>query len=110
MTTPMFEMAAPSTHGALRQMLDERIGQLTEQGVDLPGDLVLVVQSLADRIDWANQMRVTRGYVMLTQEFRAARRDLFENVADSADDGLEAALAEFRAATADDAARPGPPY
>lgn len=111
MTEALFDVVlTPGRHGPLRQMLDERIGQLTDQGIDLPGDLVLVVQSLADRIDTANAVRAYRGFVILTAEYRAARRDLFDGVNDTADDGLETALAAFRAATADDAARPEPPY
>lgn len=109
MTEALFGLdAIPAPkHGALRQMLDERVSQLTEQGVDLPGDLVLVVQSLADRIDLANYIRQYRGFVMLTAEYRAARRDLFDGITTEADDGLEAALADFRAAQAGDAPHAG---
>ena len=64
-----------------------------------------VAQSLADRIDAANAVHAYRGFVLLTAEYRAARRDLFEGVAnDDAGDDLAAALAEFRAAETDHAA------
>lgn len=97
MTDPLFA-ALPGPTGPLRGLLDDRCSELTAQGVKLPADLVLVVASLADRIDAANGAKAYRGFVMLTAEYRAARRDLLEGVDDSGPDPLEAALAEFRAA------------
>lgn len=94
MTDPLFA-ALPGPVGPLRRLLDAAVAEVTDP---LPADLVLVVQSLADRVDSANATRQFRGFVMLTAEYRAARRDLFESVDTSADDGLEAALAEFSAA------------
>ena len=101
MTAPLFA-ALPGPRGPLRKLLDAKLATLTEQGHEFPADLVLVVASLADRIDDANGARAYRGFVMLTAEYRAARRDLFEGVlVDDGPDPLEIALAEFRAAEAD---------
>lgn len=99
MTDPLFE-AFPGPIGPLRQLLDTRIGELVDQGHELAADLALVVRSLANRIDEANGARAYRGFVMLTAEYRAARRDLFEGLDDGGADPLEVALAEFRAAEA----------
>lgn len=99
MTDALFA-ALPGPAGPLRELLDAKVAELAGQRVDLPADLVLVVQSLADRIDSANAARQYRGFVMLTAEYRAARRDLFEVVAGVGDDGFDQALAEFRAAEA----------
>jgi hypothetical protein len=41
---------------------------------------------------------------MLTAEYRAARRDLFDGRDDTGPDPIDVALAAFRAAEADDAA------
>lgn len=91
----------PGPAGPLRTALDLRLSELADQDVDMPADLVIVARSLADRIDQANASRQYRGFVMLTSEYRAARRDLFDGVAqDTGDDGLAAALAEFRSAAA----------
>lgn len=109
MTDPLFA-ALPGPAGPLRKLVDERIAQLAEQQVDLPADLALVVRSLADRIDEANGARAYRGFVMLTAEFRSARRDLFDSVTTAGDDGFEAALAEFRAAEAGHAEGPAPAH
>jgi len=98
-TDPLFA-ALPGPAGALRKVLDERIAELAGQGVELPADLALVSRSLADRIDSANAARAYRGFVMLTAEYRAARRDLFDGVAGAEDDGFEEALAAFRATEA----------
>ena len=105
MTDPLFA-ALPGPAGPLRRALDERITALEDQ--ELPADLVLVVRSLADRIDQANAGRMYRGFVMLTAEYRAARRDLFDGFANDAADPFDAALAEFRAAEERHAAGPLP--
>ena len=106
MTDPLFAFL-PGPVGPLRRLLDARVAEL--DGSDLPADLVLVAQSLADRVDAANAVNAYRGFVLLTAEYRAARRDLFEGVAtDGADDDLAAALAEFRAAESDHPAGPVP--
>lgn len=97
MTDPLFA-ALPGPVGPLRALLDARCRELTDQGVELPADLVMLVASLADRIDEANGARAYRGFVMLSAEYRAARRDLLEGIDDSGPDPLEAALADFRAA------------
>lgn len=99
MTDALFA-ALPGPVGPLRRLLDDRVAALADQGHELEADLLLVVRSLADRIDDANATRAFRGFVMLTAEYRAARRDLFDGVDDSGPDPLEAALAEFRAAEA----------
>lgn len=88
--------------GKLRTLIEARCASLRASGHDLDDDLVLVVASLADRIDAANAGGDRRGFVMLTAEYRAARRDLFEGLDDAGDDGFAAAVASFRAATADD--------
>lgn len=91
--------ALPGPVGPLRAKLDARVSELADGGQLLDPDLVLVVQSLADRIDDANAARAFRGFVMLTAEYRSARRDLFEGVTDDhGPDALDVALAEFRAA------------
>ena len=101
MTDPLFA-ALPGPAGPLRRLLDERIGELTAAGHVLEQDLALVVRSLADRIDDANAGRAYRGFVMLTAEYRAARRDLFADLDDGGADPLEAALGAFLAAEAGD--------
>jgi hypothetical protein len=100
-TDPLFA-ALPGPVGPLRALVDARVAELA--GADLPADLVLVVQSLADRVDAANATRQFRGFVMLTAEYRAARRDLFDGRDDTGPDPIDVALAAFRAAEADDAA------
>ena len=97
MTDPLFA-ALPGPRGPLRLLLDARLDELRGQGHELAPDLVLVVASLADRIDDANGARAYRGFVMLTAEYRAARRDLLEGLDDGGADPLEAALAAFSAA------------
>jgi hypothetical protein len=104
-TDPLFA-ALPGPAGPLRALLDARVAEV---GGDLPADLVLVVRSLADRIDSANAARQYRGFVMLTAEYRAARRDLFDGVG-VGDDGFDQALAAFRAAEAGHPADPVPPH
>jgi hypothetical protein len=99
MTDPLFA-ALPGPVGPLRVLLDARIDELTGQGHPLEPDLALVVRSLADRIDTANATRRDRGFVILTAEYRAARRDLFADLDDGGADPFEAALVEFRAAAA----------
>jgi len=107
-TDPLFALL-PGPVGQLRATLDALIAERTAAGAELAPDLVLVTESLADRIDAANAVHAYRGLVLLTAEYRAARRDLFESVGD-ADDGLDAALAEFRAAETNHAAGPVPTY
>jgi hypothetical protein len=108
-TEPLWtEPARP--HGLVRKALDARIASLRAAGSDLPDDLAVVAQSLADRIDAANAGGDRRGYVMLSAEYRAARRDLLEGVmsVDNGPDPLAAALADFRAATAGHDSEPIP--
>ena len=90
MTDPLFA-ALPGPRGPLRALLDARVAELEAAANVLPADLVLVVQSLADRIDAANATRAYRGFVMLTAEYRAARRDLLDGADDGGADPLEAA-------------------
>lgn len=78
-TDPLFTVL-PGPHGALRRLLAEQTA-----GRDLPGDLLHVVESLADRIDAANAAGAYRGFVMLTAEYRAARADLLGDQAPAAD-------------------------
>jgi hypothetical protein len=99
MTDPLFA-ALPGPIGALRRLLDARVAELQAAGNTLEPDLVLLVRSLADRIDTANATNAYRGFVMLTAEYRAARRDLFDGADDGAADPLQVALADFRAAAA----------
>lgn len=115
MSDPLFDLVAlPAPHaGPLRKALDLRVADCAEAEVDLPADLLVVARALADRIDSAIASRQYRGFVMLTAEYRSARRDLFENVAGTGDDdGFAAALAEFeaseRAGTPDHSTGPGP--
>jgi hypothetical protein len=102
-TDPLFAVL-PGPAGPLRTLFDD---QVAAAGVELPADLVLVVAHLADRIDWAVGGRQYRGFVMLTAEYRAARRDLFGDVAaGDDDDGFAEALAALSAAEAGH--HPGP--
>lgn len=96
--------------GLVRRALDARLDMLRAAGADLPEDLAVVAQALADRVDGANAGGDRRGYVMLSAEYRAARRDLLEGIAQDAGatDPLTAALADFRAATAGNAQGPVP--
>jgi hypothetical protein len=89
-TDPLFA-ALPGPAGALRQLLDARIGEQS----DADPVLALVVRSLADRIDWAIGGRQFRGFVMLTAEFRAAYRELLPAAA--VDDTFETLLREIAA-------------
>ena len=107
MTDPLFA-ALPGPVGKVRAATDAHVAELA--GAGLPRELVLVVQALADRIDWANATRQYRGFVMLTAEFRAACRDLFDGRDDTGPDPIDVALAAFRAAEADDAAGPVPAH
>ncbi len=100
MTNPLFDLvAAPAPHaGPLRVALDGKIAEAAEGEVPVDADLMVVARALADRIDSAIAARQYRGFVMLTAEYRSARRDLFEHVAgDTGDDGFAAALAAFEA-------------
>lgn len=107
MTAPLFA-ALPGPVGPLRAKLDARVAELAADGQDLDPDLVLVVQSLADRIDDANGARAFRGFVMLTAEYRAARRDLFEGVTvDPGPDALDVLFEQFNAAADADPAQVG---
>ena len=108
MTDPLFAFL-PGPTGPLRATLDQVIIDQSAAGADLAPDLVLIVRALADRMGAANAVRAYRGLVLLTAEYRAARRDLFECVSD-ADDGLDAARAESRAAETNHTARSEPPY
>lgn len=106
---PLFDMPdRPRPAGLVRAALDARLDLLRGQGADVPEDLAVVAQALADRVDSANSGGDRRGYVMLSAEYRAARRDLLEGIATDAgtSDPLAAALADFRAATAGNT--PGP--
>lgn len=97
MTDPLFAVL-PGPAGPLRTLFD---AEVAKAGPDLPADLVLVVAHLADRIDWAVGGRQYRGFVMLTAEYRAARRDLFGDLgAGVDDDGFAEALAALSAAEA----------
>lgn len=97
--------------GPVRLALDARLAKLDAAGADVPGDLAVLAQSLADRVDAANAGGDRRGYVMLSAEYRAARHDLLEGLADdSAADPLEAALADFRAAQVGNAPGPVPAH
>ena len=87
-TDALFDVL-PGPHGRLRRLLAEQTA-----GRDLPGDLLHVVESLADRIDAANAAGAYRGFVMLTAEYRAARADLLGDLA-PADDPLTDLLAEL---------------
>lgn len=96
MTNPLFPVPARPA-GPLRELLAGRLDALRADGHDLPDDLALVTLSLADRIDAANAGGDRRGFVMLTAEYRAARRDLLEGLDDAGTDPLDAAIAAFRA-------------
>jgi hypothetical protein len=87
-TDPLFTVL-PGPHGRLRRLLAEQTG-----GRDLPGDLLHLVESLADRIDAANAAGAYRGFVMLTAEYRAARAELFGDAA-PADDSFDNLIAEL---------------
>jgi hypothetical protein len=89
-TDPLFALL-PGSHGPLRRLLAEQTG-----GRDLPGDLLHVVESLADRIDAANAAGAYRGFVMLTAEYRAARAELLGDQA-PADDPLSDLVAQLMA-------------
>jgi hypothetical protein len=98
-TDPLFA-ALPGPAGPLRRLLDARLADEP----DADPVLALVVQSLADRIDWAIGGRQYRGFVMITAEFRAAYRDLLPSA--PADDTFETLLREI---AADDHGRPAVP-
>ena len=63
-TDPLFA-ALPGPRGPLRTLLDARVDELRAAGQRLDPDLVLVVASLADRIDQANGAGAYRGFVMM---------------------------------------------
>jgi hypothetical protein len=106
-TDPLFA-AFPGPTGPLRTLLDARIAELGDAGTVLAADLALVVRSLADRIDTANATRQYRGFVMLTAEYRAARRDLLDGADDGGADPFEASMAAFLAAETGHPSRPLP--
>jgi len=93
-TDPLFTVL-PGPHGPLHRLLAEQTA-----GPDLPGDLLHVVESLADRIDAANAAGAYRGFVMLTAEYRAARAELLGDLA-PADDPLTDLVAQLMANDAD---------
>jgi hypothetical protein len=107
MSEPLFVVttAVAGRHGPIRAALDGRLAQL--EGRDWEPDMVLLVQSLADRIDQANAMRDRRGYVTLSAEYRAARIDLFGADDGGGTDPLAEALAAFSAAETGHPAHPG---
>jgi hypothetical protein len=107
-TAPLFDVPAPPP-GRVRVALDKRLEQLRRDGHEVPEDLAVVAQALATRLDTANAGGARNGYVMLSAEYRAARRDLLEGIAadDGGTDSLEAAIADFRAAQAGHAPQPG---
>jgi hypothetical protein len=78
------------------------------EGRDWEPDLVLVVQSLADRLDQCNAARDRRGYVPLCTEYRMARIDLFGSDDGGGIDPLQAALEAFSAAETGQPQGPGP--
>lgn len=102
-TQPLWEMPDRPA-GRMRRALDAMVELLRSGGADVPEDLYIVSQTLADRIDAANAGGDRRGYVMLSAEYRAARADLLEGVVTSATGGdpLEQAWAEFNASTSGD--------
>lgn len=110
MTGPaLFDVVPSAAVGPMRRLLAARIGELTGAGHAIAADLAELALSLADRIDRANAGGDRRGFVMLSAEYRSARRDLFEGLDDAnGDDGFEAALSAFRAATPDHAGDAGP--
>jgi hypothetical protein len=97
MSSPLFDIPSRPA-GPLRRLLATRLESIEAAGHDLPGDLALVALSLADRIDAANAGGDRRGFVMLTAEYRAARRDLLEGFDDAGTDPLDAAIAAFESA------------
>jgi hypothetical protein len=103
-TEPLFDVPVRPA-GRVRSSLDARLDVLRAGGADVPEDLAVVCQALADRVDAANAGGDRRGYVMLSAEYRAARRDLLEGLVTGGGgpDPLEAAWAEFSAATSGDA-------
>jgi hypothetical protein len=90
-TDPLFA-ALPGPAGPLRRALDAKLAEIGDAADPV---LTLVVQSLADRIDWAIGGRQYRGFVMITAEFRAAYRELVPAVV--ADDSFEQLIAEIAA-------------
>jgi hypothetical protein len=105
---PLFAVL-PGPAGQLRTLLNAEVATATGAGAVLPADLVLVCAHLADRIDWAVAGRQYRGFVMLTAEYRAARRELFGDLGAADDsDGFADALAALSAAEAGHTAGPLP--
>ena len=107
MTDALFD-AAPPPAGPFRRRLDERTGQLAQDGAELDPVVLELVRYLADRVDRANAGRYDRGFVILAAETRAAYRDLTGGAESGGDDPFELALAEFRATEAGHPARPRP--
>ena len=114
MTEPLFTLGGTSAAAGrpIRAALDARMAQL--EGADWEPDLVVLAQSLADRLDAANAARTqnrggTPGYVQLSSEYRACRVDLFGAADDTGNDPLAEAIAAFRASEACDPTGPVPP-
>lgn len=108
--TALFDLPGPPP-GLIRRALDKWLDALRADGATVPEDLAICAQMLADRVDQANSGGDRRGYVMLSAEYRAARRDLLEGITTdvgAGPDPLTLALAEFRAATASDTTGPVP--
>ena len=114
MSDPLFTLGGTSAAAGrpIRAALDARMAQL--EGADWEPDLVVLAQSLADRLDAANAARTQNrggipGYVQLSSEYRACRVDLFGATDDTGNDPLAAALAEFSASEAGHPQGPVPP-
>jgi hypothetical protein len=71
---------------------------------------VLLTQSLAGRLDRMDACGQRQGYVMVSAEYRAARRDIFGDGATVGPDPLDEALAAFRAAASGDTQGPVPQH
>ena len=115
MTDALFTLggATAAAGRPIRAALDARMEQL--EGADWEPDLVVLAQSLADRLDAANAARTQNrggipGYVQLSSEYRACRVDLFGAADDTGNDPLAAALAAFSASEIGHPAEPGPAY